>query len=125
VRTAARGVGCELLLASPRPPRSELGPAVILLELRWSYLVDRSRFEQGEPEVRHAQQETLKLGLVAHCAREMGVAAGTRERHPLERKRHAVAELAFDDQPIAAFRHASEGCTFERALTRRAGLSPG
>ena len=87
--------------------------------------VDRFRLEQGEPEVRHALQETVELGLVAHVARQHGVALRSREPHAVEGGLEVVAELSFNDKSVVPVRHVSEGCTIDRALARSAGLSPG
>ena len=88
-------------------------------------VVDHFGLEQREPEVRHAPQKTLELGLVADVARQLGVALGSRESHPTEGGREVVAQLSLDDQPIVPVRHVSEGCTIDRAFARSAGLSPG
>ena len=92
---------------------------------RPSGIVDHGRLEQREPEVGHALQETLELGLVADTAGERRGAPGAYEGHVPERQRGAVAELPFDDQAIRPVGHISENGTSRRALTRNAGRSPG
>ena len=88
--------------------------------------VDRFGLEQREPEVRHALQEPLELGLVAHVARQRGVARGSRERHAVEGEPELVAQLSFDDQPIVPVSHTSEDRTLARARMRGiARRSPG
>jgi hypothetical protein len=110
----------ELWCASSRArlPGSISGPAI-------GSIVDRFRLQQREPEVRHAPQEPLELGLVAHVARQHSVALASREPHAMERGLEVVAELSLDDKSVVSVRHVSEGCTFDRALVRSAGLSPG
>ena len=71
-------------------------------------LVDRFGLEQGEPEVRHATEEPLKLGLVAHWARQQRVTASSRERHAVKSGLELVAELSLHDQPIVPISHAIE-----------------